>query len=454
MRLRRSIFQGSGMYQRLNANDATQCHPRKCSRPAEIHRNERRILWQEYGSSMHTAHLPWHAALLRFKDSTVDQPAPERMNVFSISGFPNREIVSSNILAYFLDPANPHGLKDLLLRSLWELLKERETDRRSFPDDVDLSNCSVVTEYPAHGEGAGKGTKRIDILVKIDDRVAVIIENKVDAGLYNPLHIYRHQLESEGFTEPLTVVLHRSNDMAITAADDVNLGVSLFDLSYDDFFDRILTGLGEASLNADLRSVDILHQFIDNYSPRRIGRRMNESNTQIDNFLEQVKGVEEELFQAMEDYRTFTKLSREKVHNLYLSLAEDKSITVDGETFTLFDTYDWRPQSIPTARGLRYNLPGIDDWTVNIEFLLVSLQETIERGGGAGTIWCKAFWTPKEGDWNLEKDALTSPFYQQLDKPIGSDDEVIRNAMQEKREEILVQALEVIRATFTPNENG
>lgn len=118
MRLRRSIFQGSGMYQRLNANDATQCHPRKCSRPAEIHRNERRILWQEYGSSMHTAHLPWHAALLRFKDSTVDQPAPERMNVFSISGFPNREIVSSNILAYFLDPANPHGLKDLLLRSL------------------------------------------------------------------------------------------------------------------------------------------------------------------------------------------------------------------------------------------------------------------------------------------------------------------------------------------------
>ncbi|RYQ23700.1 PD-(D/E)XK nuclease superfamily [Bifidobacterium pseudolongum subsp. pseudolongum] len=407
----------------------------------------------EYGTSMHTAHLPWHAALLRFKDSTVDQPAPERMNVFSISGFPNREIVSSNILAYFLDPANPHGLKDLLLQSLWELLKERGTDKRRFPDDVDLSNCSVATEYPAHGEGAGKGTKRIDILVKIDDRVAVIIENKVDAGLYNPLHIYRHQLESEGFTEPLTVVLHRSNDMAITAADDVNPGVSLFDLSYDDFFDRILTGLGEVSLNADLRSVDILHQFIDNYSPRRIGRRMNESNTQIDNFLEQVKGVEGELFQAMEDYRTFTKLSREKMHNLYLSLAEDKSITVGGETFTLFDTYDWRPQSIPTARGLRYNLPGIDDWTINIEFMLVSLQETIERGGGAGTMWCKAFWAPKEGEWNLEKDALTSPFYQQLDKSIGSDDEVIRNAMREKREKILAQALECIRATFTSNEN-
>ena len=62
----------------------------------------------EYGSSMYTAHLSWHAALLRFKDLAVDQPAPERMNVFGISGFPNREIVSSNILAYFFDPANPH----------------------------------------------------------------------------------------------------------------------------------------------------------------------------------------------------------------------------------------------------------------------------------------------------------------------------------------------------------
>ena len=90
----------------------------------------------------------------------------------------------------------------------------------------------------------------------------------------------------------------------------------------------------------------------------------------------------------------------------------------------------------------------------NIEFLLVSLQETIERGGSAGTIWCKAFWAPKEGEWNLEKDALTSPFYQQLDKSIGSGDEVIRSAMREKREEILAQSLECIRATFTSNENG
>lgn len=41
MWLRRSIFHGRGMYQRLNAKDDTQRHPRKCSRPAEMHRNER-----------------------------------------------------------------------------------------------------------------------------------------------------------------------------------------------------------------------------------------------------------------------------------------------------------------------------------------------------------------------------------------------------------------------------
>ncbi len=45
-----------------------------------------------------------------------------------VAGFPSRENVCSNILAFYLNPAEEHGLGDLLLTSLFRMFLVEEDD--------------------------------------------------------------------------------------------------------------------------------------------------------------------------------------------------------------------------------------------------------------------------------------------------------------------------------------
>ncbi len=102
-------------------------------------------------------------------------------NFFDISGFPRRENVNSNLLAFYFDKNEEHGFKTLFIDSLLEIISEQKGD--SF--EIDETDFSVEREVFTN-----KGN-RIDILIKgIDESWAIIIENKVDAGLYNDLSDY------------------------------------------------------------------------------------------------------------------------------------------------------------------------------------------------------------------------------------------------------------------------
>lgn len=406
------------------------------------------------GSSEKTAGARWRGILFRFRPEPAIRSVPERMNVFGISGFPDRETVSSNILAYFLDPSNPHGLGDLLLRSLWDELKGRSTKKEYFPDGLDMSVCSVETEYPARGHEGSAGAKRIDILVKIDDEAAIIIENKVDASLYNPLSIYREQLMGEGFDHPLTVVLHRYAGMAIDDRayakeySEFALNADLFDLSYDDYFGKVLLGLGPASLNADLRSVDVLHQFIDNYSPRRIEQRMDESNLSMASFINQIDGVEDEMSAAVKAYNGFQKESLARLNALCDQIAEDEDVDIPAGHFTLFQKFYFSKRQFPCYRRFLYQNPLFRDEPATIEFFMVSPDESVHASdhwadinGNAGTIWYKAYWGPTTG--GQEHRTIANPLWQPLGKSIDSSYNDILDSMREKRNEVLTAALDM-----------
>ena len=58
----------------------------------------------------------WHDAIAVFTEVSASSTEATRPNIFRIAGFPRRETVSSNVLAYFFDPAEGHGLKDLMLK--------------------------------------------------------------------------------------------------------------------------------------------------------------------------------------------------------------------------------------------------------------------------------------------------------------------------------------------------
>jgi hypothetical protein len=98
-------------------------------------------------------------------------------NIFSIGSQGYYENPTSDLLALFLDPAGVHGLGDLLLSSLGDLL----------PDQPALSEL----EEPPTREYQTKEKNRIDILLNGSSWV-IVIENKLSHHVANPLAEYQH----------------------------------------------------------------------------------------------------------------------------------------------------------------------------------------------------------------------------------------------------------------------
>ena len=119
----------------------------------------------------------WLAELV----SSFPELTEKRKNFFEISGFPRWENVNSNLLAFYFDKKEEHGFKTLFLESILELLKDKNLNF------IYTSETDYVVEREVYTD---KG-KRIDILIKAcDETWAIIIENKVDAILYNDLSDY------------------------------------------------------------------------------------------------------------------------------------------------------------------------------------------------------------------------------------------------------------------------
>lgn len=99
-------------------------------------------------------------------------------NIFDITGYPHYENVSSNILAFYLNPNNEHGLGNLLYSSLMNLSCGNESQ----PDIIQIDR-EVSTK---------KG--RLDIVIETDNQI-IGIENKLWARLDNDLDDYSAALD-------------------------------------------------------------------------------------------------------------------------------------------------------------------------------------------------------------------------------------------------------------------
>jgi hypothetical protein len=113
--------------------------------------------------------------------------APEvqthRPTFLQIAGFPHYENVCSNILKFYFDPANKiHGLNDLLLKSLFQLI----------PGAAELS----TNEHIEVKREITTTTGRIDLVINATTWV-VAIENKVKHLLNNDLNEYSTFLNSK-----------------------------------------------------------------------------------------------------------------------------------------------------------------------------------------------------------------------------------------------------------------
>src|ERR1041385_7792226 len=113
----------------------------------------------------------WNALLKQFV------PSPKVNKGFlQVAGRGNLENVTSNILAFFLNPDEDHGLGSLVLESLLDLVCPGIDSQEYRPGDVSVRRevCCVVSD--------GK----LDILVSLRGHL-IGLENKVDALVYNDL---------------------------------------------------------------------------------------------------------------------------------------------------------------------------------------------------------------------------------------------------------------------------
>lgn len=105
----------------------------------------------------------------------------QHYSILEIAGFPHYENVISNLLAFYFDFEEMHGLQDLFIKALFSSLNLSKEYTRS-------ENINVYKEVSTHKN------KRIDLVIELDE-YAIAIENKVFHTLNNPLNEYEDYLK-------------------------------------------------------------------------------------------------------------------------------------------------------------------------------------------------------------------------------------------------------------------
>ena len=171
--------------------------------------------------------------------------------LFDIAGFPRRETVCSNFFAFFLDVSGEHGLKDLFLKSLLEAYFEKSDGE--LPPTAHLSTQIKKEEYTKEGGF-------IDILIETED-FAIIIENKIDADLYNDLNDYFDSAKSSGkYAKIHAIVLSLNKFEDIEKSNDGD--AEFCNIIYADFVRKLKGNLGEYMSDANGEWIIIMKNFI------------------------------------------------------------------------------------------------------------------------------------------------------------------------------------------------
>ena len=193
---------------------------------------------------------------------------PKRMpTVFDIAKYPHYENVCSNILGFFFDTQECHGLRDLALKSLLQVY------------DTDLGKHSYDTRAVKREEPT-ESQNRLDLLVDAGDYV-VAIENKIWASLYNDLVDYAKHVEMrfpQAFRRIYIV-------LSIREIPDEILTSNFKSVRYHEFIAAVRRNMDDYLHGADNYYVRILVDFMNSIENLTRGVQVNEEmrNFFIDN---------------------------------------------------------------------------------------------------------------------------------------------------------------------------
>lgn len=292
----------------------------------------------------------------------------ERPRTFmEIAGYPHYENVCSNVLAFFMNPEEQHGLGTLVLDALVSV--EGSADA----DNVIGGNVSVEREVIT------ETGNRIDILIASDD-YAILIENKIHAGVNNPFDDYSAYLDH--------VADGREKHKFLLTLYPTSEGSEwcFKNLTHKEFVGQIRSLVGSYVSREDTRYLTIFLDFLNTLENLRRGSRMNQE------FVKFLARRSDDVETFSTDLQRFRNELREKVKGLQ----------------SLVDT------SYPTVRlgtGSRAKLSYTSVHIIKVvaENLLFHINTSISPHG-----WEIDFDIPRKSDYSK-----LSEFLQRLEIPFA-----------------------------------
>lgn len=176
-----------------------------------------------------------------------------------ISGYPHYENVCSNILKFYLDPTNEHGLKDLVLNSLLHLID------KDFHFDLDFERIEVHREHETLNDN------RLDLVV-LTENYAIGIEIKIFHHLHNDLTDYKNTVKSFCYNskKPVCIVLSLNKLTSNEDIEKINTN-DFVNVTYEQFFQNIKQNIGGHLNSSNISYINHLTDFmksIENLTPK------------------------------------------------------------------------------------------------------------------------------------------------------------------------------------------
>ncbi len=253
-----------------------------------------------------------------------------------IAGYPHYENVCSNILAFFMDPKETHGLETLILDAL------ASAGNIATADEGVGGNVSVEREVITD---AGN---RIDILIESDDR-AILIENKIYAGVSNPFEdytVYLNRRTPEGRAQhKLLLTLYPTSEGSEWC---------FMNLTYTEFVGEIRSLLGRYVSRADTRHLTIFLDFLNTLENLQRGTRMDQKFVE---FLAERGDDVQSLFNGLKSFRAEMRSKVRELESL-----------IDLEGFENIEAHDaWRGDTVSMSDNLYQHIRVADDLLVGID---------------------------------------------------------------------------------------
>lgn len=189
------------------------------------------------------------------------EPEPDP-TFLQISEFPHYEEVISNWYAFFFKSHEKHKLKTLFADSLCQLITEKGGHT------ITLNNCDVIRERTVAG-------KRIDLLLfdqsdgegeKQTYRNAIVVENKINAAVYNDLKLYYKNITADENKAAVVLSLKPETDLPNTYVN----------ITHTELATRIAQNLGSYLLKANDRYLLFLKDFLQQLQSFTITENMKE----------------------------------------------------------------------------------------------------------------------------------------------------------------------------------